>query len=56
MDIRNKNNTDVNGYLSELIRSDKKNPTTKNPKLDNVRARFCSDCVNDAIGKLDITV
>ena len=56
MNTPNNHNTDVNGYLSELIRSDKKNPANKDLKQKNTNPRFCSDCVNDVIEKLDITV
>ncbi|SHJ34235.1 hypothetical protein SAMN02745975_01874 [Geosporobacter subterraneus DSM 17957] len=56
MKTPNNHDTDVNGYLSELIRSDKKHAATKGLNLVNNRARFCSECVNDAAEKLDITV
>lgn len=56
MNTPNHRSTDVNSFLSELIRSDKKHPAAKGLSQGNNKAKFCSECVNDAAGKLDITV
>jgi hypothetical protein len=53
------NNTDVNGYISELIHEDKQihgDKTNNNKKSRTNSTKFCSDCINDDLTSLDITV
>ncbi|MBB6217696.1 hypothetical protein HNQ80_003819 [Anaerosolibacter carboniphilus] len=53
------NNTDVNGYISELIHEDKQVHGDKEKNKKNGQSKkvmFCSDCINDDLTSLDITV
>ncbi|MFZ5967896.1 MAG: hypothetical protein ACOYVK_12080 [Bacillota bacterium] len=47
---------DVNGHLGNVIREDRKAMHQKDGKSKHGSAKFCSDCINDDIGSLDITV
>ncbi len=53
------NNTDVNGYISGLIHEDKQihgDKTEKKKKDQSNNTKFCSECINDDLTSLDITV
>lgn len=53
------NNTDVNGYISELIHEDKQIHGDKpiNKKKDQSKnSMFCSECINDDLTNLDSKV
>lgn len=53
------NNTDVNGYLSDLIHEDKKiigEQPKKDRKSSHQKKMFYSEQINDSVTDLDITV
>ncbi|MEW9121819.1 MAG: hypothetical protein AB2421_03830 [Thermotaleaceae bacterium] len=56
MNPRNESKISINNYLSQLIRDDKSELTNATDVHEHKGAKFCSDCINDALGQLDITV